>query len=445
MPKMQRTIANSEPGALPLLSKLPLNFTPSHKKNALKTIAPTNTSPFTNFTPSNIAVGQFLPSSNVTELESILEDRQSRSDDGVSILPEIGSKVMLKPSFLDSDNSLTKKLPSETSLQEDVRQKDMPSSSNNEELAQDDNSIGNKGVVGNVKKGVTVKSKVKGYATMTMMGKLITNPNKKNQDARLIIKDFNSVKNCYLLAVLDGHGHFGHLVSHYVKQRLPLNLELLLPSPAQTVAVEHKVLEEAVKKTNEDLLASKINVMFSGTTLVAVLLAGDRLICANVGDSRAVVGKLRNSQWTAHAISRDHKPDSPQEYERIINSNGRVQSYMSTNGTPLGPKRVWKKDENVPGLAMSRALGDRSASEAGVICTPEIVEKQLDKEDKLLVLASDGVWEHMENEEAVEIVGNYWERNSPKDAVERLVREARARWESELAVDDITAIVVFFK
>lgn len=441
-------MASSKSNALPLLSKAPFNFTPSHKKHALKTIASPNTSSLTS-SLHNVAVAQLLPSSHRfsdgEELESILEDRRSCLDGGGNVLPEIGHKAVPKSSLLNGGDSLVRRLPSEISLQEDTKQKDTPLPDDNEEPAQDDNSAGNKEVVENVKKEVVIKSKVKGYAAMTMMGMLVTNPNKRNQDARLVAKDFNGVRNSYLLAVLDGHGHFGHLVSHFVKKRLPRNLELLLPSPSQTVAVTQKVLEEAVRKTNEDLLGSKINVTFSGTTLVAVLLAGDRLVCANVGDSRAVVGKFRNSQWTAHAISRDHKPDSPQEYERIINSNGRVESYMSSNGTPLGPKRVWKRDENVPGLAMSRALGDRSASEAGVICTPEVVEEQLDGEHRVLVLASDGVWERVGNLEAVRIVGEYWERNCPKEAVEKLVREARARWEGELAIDDITAIVVFFK
>lgn len=83
---------------------------------------------------------------------------------------------------------------------------------------------------------------------------------------------------------------------------------------------------------------------FSGTTAVVVLIKDGYLTCGNLGDSRAVVGCLRSTNelgdrdtlalipgdpglnwvWVAHALSRDHKPDSRDEKERILLSGGRV-------------------------------------------------------------------------------------------------------------------------
>ena len=108
---------------------------------------------------------------------------------------------------------------------------------------------------------------------------------------------------------------------------------------------------------------------FSGSTTIIVLLFNNRLWCANVGDSRAVIGKYRNGQWLACPLSKDHKPDLPKEKERIIASGGRVDTFRDAYGNPVGPSRVWLKDENIPGLAMSRSLGDGVAARAG--CIPE--------------------------------------------------------------------------
>lgn len=62
--------------------------------------------------------------------------------------------------------------------------------------------------------------------------------------------------------------------------------------------------------------------------------------------------------WVAHALSKDHKPDDIEEKQRILKSNGRVDPFREPNGDPIGPARVWLRTENIPGLAMSRSIGD---------------------------------------------------------------------------------------
>ena len=66
------------------------------------------------------------------------------------------------------------------------------------------------------------------------------------------------------------------------------------------------------------------------------------------------------------------------EAERIIRSGGRIDSFRDQFGNALGPLRVWLKKENIPGLAMSRSIGDNIATSAGVIWEPEIFEFNLD-------------------------------------------------------------------
>ena len=69
----------------------------------------------------------------------------------------------------------------------------------------------------------------------------------------------------------------------------------------------------------------------------------------------------------------------------------------------MGPYRVWLQCAWVPGLAMSRALGDTLAHRVGVSSVPDVTELDLTPRDRLLVLASDGVWEFVSSREAVEI------------------------------------------
>jgi serine/threonine protein phosphatase PrpC len=70
----------------------------------------------------------------------------------------------------------------------------------------------------------------------------------------------------------------------------------------------------------------------------------------------------------------------------------------------MGPPRVWIKQQDIPGLAMTRSFGDEVASTVGITAMPEITEWQLTPEDKFLILASDGVWEFLESEEVLFIL-----------------------------------------
>jgi len=63
----------------------------------------------------------------------------------------------------------------------------------------------------------------------------------------------------------------------------------------------------------------------------------------------------------------------------------------------LGPLRVWMKDMMMPGLAMTRSFGDKAGLKAGTSDEPEILEFDLNEDDKFIIVASDGVWEYMEN------------------------------------------------
>jgi serine/threonine protein phosphatase PrpC len=85
---------------------------------------------------------------------------------------------------------------------------------------------------------------------------------------------------------------------------------------------------------------------------------------------------------------------------------------------------------------MSRSIGDIVAGSVGVIPEPgiekfkipEFFELELNPCDKFIVLASDGLWEFMKNEEVLNLVVPFWEKNDPEGACDRLVKEAVLTW-----------------
>jgi len=113
------------------------------------------------------------------------------------------------------------------------------------------------------------------------------------------------------------------------------------------------------------------------------------------------------------------------------------------DGEDCGPNRVWLADADIPGLAMSRSIGDEVAQTVGVISDPVIVQYDLTDADLFAVWASDGVWEFISNKEAVEIVQK---NGSDLDkAAAALIAESERRWqEEEDVVDDITCVIARF-
>lgn len=153
--------------------------------------------------------------------------------------------------------------------------------------------------------------------------------------------------------------------------------------------------------------------------------------------------KRSRSNLSAEGLTIDHKPDLLHEYSRITSAGGRVFSVRYADGV-VGPPRVWLGQANVPGLAMSRSIGDFVVHTAGVVSTPDISEMELDSDsDCMLIVATDGLWDQLSNSEAVNIAANHSE---PGEAVSALLDEARSRWlEREKNVDDITVCVVFLQ
>ena len=276
---------------------------------------------------------------------------------------------------------------------------------------------------------------------------------KTNQDNFFIYNNFNGNTNYIYMGICDGHGMFGQGVSTFLVNNLPQNLNTVLISRGiQNLSTTNiNTLSETISSTflftNEQLSQDeRIDSAFSGSTCVSLLFTPSRLICINVGDSRCVLGKFDGEKWVAKNLSRDHKPDIADEKERILKNGGRVEAYKDNEGKYVGPDRVWIQKGDLPGLAMSRSFGDEVAHLVGVITDPEILEYYLCKEDKFIILGSDGLWEFVNSQECVEIVKDFYLDKNVEGALTYLYKEASKRWilEEEI-IDDITILIAFLK
>mmetsp|Transcript_20755 Transcript_20755/g.50921 ORF Transcript_20755/g.50921 Transcript_20755/m.50921 type:complete len:373 (-) Transcript_20755:444-1562(-) len=267
------------------------------------------------------------------------------------------------------------------------------------------------------------------------------NPDKVNQDRFVIKFNLGGHEDCALLGVFDGHGEHGHHVSSFVKMALPQHLA---GHPEIRTNTEKAIFEATASMVTE-LERTSINMTFSGTTAIYAVKAGNRLYVANIGDSRCAIGrKGADGKIVAIGLSEDHKPDNPEEKRRILEAGGRVEPLPGMPGEDCGPNRVWLRNVDVPGLAMSRSIGDKISQKVGVISVPEITVHTLTPEDEFVVLASDGVWEFMENEEVISFVNANLVDDISQCAVE-LAKRATEKWrQEEDVVDDITCVVVKF-
>lgn len=291
---------------------------------------------------------------------------------------------------------------------------------------------------------------------------------KTNQDAMVMVE--HAATSSLLVAVFDGHGVQGHDVSGFVARTF---VTLLLRDPRFAAAGGDlcAALSDSLLAAEAAMLREpSIDASLSGSTAAAAIIRGRRLWAIGVGDSRIVIGARRRGAGTpavvAHPVSHDHKPDLPAEKKRILAAGGRVMATRNRMAPHIvGPARVWLRDVPAPGLAMSRSLGDLVAKAAGVISTPDRYTAELGGAARVLLLASDGLWDFVPNQEAVdgavqaatdsrrlaELDAAQTEAKGKgrdaaaeaQDAARSLMRVARARWLQRTGgSDDITIVCV---
>ncbi|CAL6387381.1 unnamed protein product [Bathycoccus prasinos] len=212
----------------------------------------------------------------------------------------------------------------------------------------------------------------------------------------------------------------------------------------------------------------------SGTTAVTALFGKDNIVrFGNVGDSRIICAMsdsdvmTRNKNWKAVQLTRDQTCFRRDERDRMRKESSKDLSFASI-GMVLGecefhedfeetqdlqtgvagercddPPRVFLGGHKFPGCAFTRSLGDSIAKELGVSAEPELTHHDLnDGKTKCIIIASDGVFEFVSNEEVVGICEEFYP--DCDRASKEIVKLSYNKWaiEDERA-DDVTVIVAY--
>ena len=283
---------------------------------------------------------------------------------------------------------------------------------------------------------------------------------KINQDLYLVQINFINIEGFNLYGVLDGHGENGHKVAIFTRDFILDKLTSFFNKHKVDSLFEiypllkknnFSIIKDIYQEIDNELLNQNFNSNFSGTTCIIVFQIGDKLICSNVGDSRAILiytSKIEDIDLLStkiYELSYDQKPDIPKEKKRIYSMGGIVDQMLDNKGKRNGPFRVWDGNNNYPGLAMSRSIGDLKGKKCGLISEPEIIEYNLDQRSKYMVICSDGVWEFLNNEDIMKIGIEYYLKNNIDEYLDKIIKVSEFWWEKEDTMrDDITAVIVFF-
>ncbi|KAH9289984.1 hypothetical protein KI387_034101 [Taxus chinensis] len=296
-----------------------------------------------------------------------------------------------------------------------------------------------------------------------------------NQDAMVVWEDFLSDDTIFC-GIFDGHGPYGHLVARKVRDSLPMKLhsywqsfkdktndnndtdrnhykkkarngpndldgEISSAKESRLFSAWKETYLKAYKVMDKELRSnSTVDCFCSGSTAVSVVKQGQYLFIGNIGDSRAVLGtKAADDSISAIQLTVDLKPNLPREAERIQRCRGRVFALQDEPEV----HRVWLPYDDAPGLAMARAFGDFCLKEYGVIAIPEVSYRLLTERDQFVVLASDGVWDVLSNEEVVHIVSSAPTRSlAARTLVESAVREWRFKYPTS-KMDDCAVVCLY--
>ena len=200
------------------------------------------------------------------------------------------------------------------------------------------------------------------------------------EDIGVMLPDFIPEKKFSLFGIFDGHG--GNDVVKYIKNRLPEIIKANITKNDNYDSIENN-LTSSFHKIDEEL--KFYDSEHTGSTATILLFQDNIVYCANVGDSTAFIVYDNFIK----KISIDHKCTDPKEEERILLNGGKI-----TKNRVMGQ------------LVLSRCLGDLYCKKYGVSNIPDISVNKLEGNVKYVVVASDGVWDVVKENELLQLSKN---------------------------------------
>lgn len=241
------------------------------------------------------------------------------------------------------------------------------------------------------------------------------NPNAKYrdymEDKGKSILNFNSSENNALICLFDGHG--GQEVSKYLQENFAKFWKDILPLNYSNYLNK---IKNIFLSTDQKLKEN--NFYQVGSTACIIYLTSENsqkiLYCANVGDTRCVLIKKNKKV----RLTYDDRAGDAKEHDRIVSEGGVV-----FNGRVYGQ------------LMLSRAFGDWELKTYGVICEPHTVRYEIESDDLFLVVATDGVWDVLEDEDVFQMSKR---ENNAKDFCDDIMKETIDRG----SMDNVSCFVI---
>ena len=266
---------------------------------------------------------------------------------------------------------------------------------------------------------------------------------KINQDCACVAYPLGSSTQTALFIVLDGHGKNGDVIAQKLLDQLVSWIGREQWQAAISPAEISSRLVQSFEKSHASLASFALDAASgapaaneSGACAVALMLCAGRILVAHAGDCRAVLGSEQEGVGLQCVeLTIDHKLELEDEARRIQATGAWIRPMIATEDD-YRPSRVYADRSDPrrgPGLSMSRSLGDLDADECGVIPTPEVGVRLVDRaRDRFIVLASDGLWEFLSSEHVVEVVGGFLSRGEPAvNAARFLIAKAALAWRNE--------------
>ncbi|KAL8144622.1 putative protein phosphatase 2C 43 [Apium graveolens] len=277
-------------------------------------------------------------------------------------------------------------------------------------------------------------------------------------------------KNATFAGVYDGHG--GSTASKYIRDHLFAHLMSYIK---ENGTMSETNLKNAFAATENGFL-SLVEVAFQEEPLVAAIgsccLVGviwnEKIYIANLGDSRAVKGYLRGSnEIVAQQLTEDHnvsrkeireelKSMHPDDSNIVYRKRGawRIKGIIQVSRA-IGDAYLKKPEYTLDQTSLRFRLPE-PIRQAVLRADPSMYLTDLQPSDKFLIFASDGLWEHVTNQGAVEIVSNYPREGIARRLLESALSEAARKFEitydelkkfgkgrRRMFHDDITVVVIF--
>lgn len=182
---------------------------------------------------------------------------------------------------------------------------------------------------------------------------------------------------------------------------------------------------------------------YASSTGVVSFLVNNLLTIAHIGDSKACIARMKENVIQPEWLTVDHKPNMPNELRRI-EENGGSLAWLHGNkpyirGGDFFPRQ--QKNEHPKQLNYSRAFGGKDLKMYGLSCEPDINHFEIGEEDKLLLIASDGLWDVLHPKLACDIAMQAKKKGT--SASDDIVRRAIQEMPLTGVRDNISVIAIF--